>query len=128
VTAAPVTIGAYAVSAAGRLRWGAFPSLHSDDKFVRSQFHRDERQTLDDCSYEVLLPASLSELVRARRRYNNGNRELASLLRGKPGHNDVPRHAGVAQRLLKQPDRWLSVAAFLTVHLLAAVPTPRARP
>ena len=77
----PVTMGAYAVSAEGRRRWGELPQLASDDKFVRMLFAPGERCLLAGQSYHVLPPASWSELIRARRRYLRGNRELAAAAR-----------------------------------------------
>lgn len=77
VVGSPVTIGAYAVSVDGRKRWGEFPALHSDDKFVRLHFALHERHVVD-ATYEVVLPLTTGAIVSARRRYLRGNRELAS--------------------------------------------------
>lgn len=68
--------GLYAVSAAGRRRWGAFPDLHSDDKFVRLHFARSERRRVA-AAYRWPLPDDLPTLIRARSRWCAGNRELA---------------------------------------------------
>ena len=75
VRSSPVTMGAYAVSAAGRDRWGEFPALRSDDKFARLQFAAHERAVVD-ATYEVVVPRGARALVRARRGYTQGNREL----------------------------------------------------
>lgn len=77
VVHSPVTVGAYAVSVDGRKRWGEFPSLHSDDKFVRLHFALRERRIVD-ATYEVALPVTARAIVSARRRYLRGNHELAS--------------------------------------------------
>jgi glycosyltransferase involved in cell wall biosynthesis len=120
VRASPVTIGAYAVSAQGRARWGAFPPLQSDDKFVRMNFLLRERVVVGQEWYSVLPPEGLAELVRARRRYSQGNRELLEL-----GYSDdAARHAGIARAVLDRPLEWPSFAMVGAVHGLAAIRLP----
>lgn len=68
--------GFYAVNAAGRLRWGEFPAIHSDDKFVRLNFAPEERIRVR-APYRWPLPEGLSNLVRVRRRWCEGNDEFA---------------------------------------------------
>lgn len=67
--------GLYAVNAAGRARWGAFPNIHSDDKFVRLQFAPAERVKVD-APYEWPVPQGFRNLVNVRRRWCEGNAEL----------------------------------------------------
>ena len=67
--------GLYAVNAAGRRRWGAFPKLHSDDKFVRLLFSRAERRRVA-ARYSWPVPEGLLTLLRVRRRWCEGNAEL----------------------------------------------------
>lgn len=63
--------GLFAVNAAGRLRWGAFPDLISDDTFVRLQFTPSERITCP-APYHWPMIEGFAALVRVRRRQNAG--------------------------------------------------------
>ena len=69
--------GLYAVNAAGRSRWGAFPQIISDDTFVRLQFTPEERVQVAD-RYDWPMVEGLAALIRVRRRQDAGVRELAA--------------------------------------------------
>ena len=79
-TAAP-GYGLFAVNAAGRARWGDFPSLISDDTFVRLQFLPEERVQVAD-PYLWPMIEGFAPLVRVRRRQDAGGRELSALYPG----------------------------------------------
>lgn len=68
-------IGLYGMSARARARWDSFPDLHSDDRFARLQFSASERHKVDEIYYWP-VPEGLTNLIRVRRRWNEGNREL----------------------------------------------------
>jgi glycosyltransferase involved in cell wall biosynthesis len=68
-------IGLYAVNAAGRARWGRFPPMHSDDKFVRLSFLPRERVRVP-AGYLWPLPEGWRKLVLVRLRWTEGNLEL----------------------------------------------------
>ncbi|GLZ41371.1 hypothetical protein Acsp05_49950 [Actinokineospora sp. NBRC 105648] len=115
VRQSPVTMGAYAVSASGRTRWGRFARVRSDDKWVRWHFAPSERAVVS-ASYEVIVPQGARELVRARLRYQRGNDELDGL---NMAHGDgAARHRGVIGALLRSP---AAATVFLAVHAAAAV-------
>ena len=69
--------GCYAVNARGRQFWLTFPSIHSDDKFVRLQFNAKQRFQVSS-SYLWPLPQGFLNLIKVRRRWILGNRELAT--------------------------------------------------
>jgi glycosyltransferase involved in cell wall biosynthesis len=69
--------GLFAVNAAGRARWGAFPRLISDDTFVRLQFKPEERVQVPE-GYDWPMAEGFAALVRVRRRQDAGVRELAA--------------------------------------------------
>lgn len=100
-TAAP-GYGLFAVNAAGRARWGAFPDIISDDTFVRLQFTPDERVQVPD-PYDWPMIEGFNALTRVRRRQDAGVAELnriypALLAReGKPPLG-LGRLAGLALR------------------------------
>jgi dTDP-4-dehydrorhamnose reductase len=124
----PATMGAYAVSAAGRARWDRFAPVRSDDKWVRWHFAPHERTVVADAWYEVLAPQGVRELVRARRRYRRGNAELSALppvagvpvsqVGGPRYGDDGVRHRGALRSLAASP---LRSAVFVGVHAVAAV-------
>lgn len=68
-------IGLYAVNAPARSRWEAFPPIYSDDRFVRLNFAPHERRKAR-ARYRWPLPEGLGNLIRVRRRWTEGNREL----------------------------------------------------
>lgn len=67
--------GFYAVSAAGRARWGELPDLIADDMFVRGHFSPEEMRTTGE-PYRWPLPDGWQAIVRVRRRQEVGLREL----------------------------------------------------
>jgi glycosyltransferase involved in cell wall biosynthesis len=69
--------GVFAVNAAGRARWGAFPQIISDDTFVRLQFAPSERIAVP-ASYDWPLVEGLPALARVRRRQDAGVAEIAA--------------------------------------------------
>jgi glycosyltransferase involved in cell wall biosynthesis len=73
-----VGAGIFAVNAAGRARWGAFPPVISDDTFARLHFAPGERiEVPADYAWPVI--EGLSALVRVRRRQDAGIGELYRL-------------------------------------------------
>ena len=94
--------GLFAVNAAGRALWGAFPAIISDDTFVRLQFTPDQRlQTRS--TYDWPMIEGFAALTRVRRRQNAGVAEIARIYpgllarEGKPGLG-VGRMFGIALR------------------------------
>lgn len=82
--------GLYAVNGAGRVRWGAFPSIISDDTYVRCQFTPDER-VKTPATYDWPIVEGFGRLVRVRRRQDRGVAELATL------HPDLLANEGKAR-------------------------------
>lgn len=73
--------GLFAVNAAGRARWGAFPAIISDDTFVRLQFAPEERVQVPQ-PYDWPMIEGFSALTRVRRRQDAGVAELDRLYPG----------------------------------------------
>ncbi len=69
--------GYFAVNAAGRARWGAFPAIISDDTYVRLQFTAAERH-LVAAAYDWPIAEGFGALVRVRRRQDAGVAEVAA--------------------------------------------------
>jgi hypothetical protein len=70
--------GFFAVNAAARARWQAFPDIIADDGFVRWSFAPEERVEVDS-SYYWPLVEGFAALVRVRRRQDTGGAQLRRL-------------------------------------------------
>lgn len=70
-------IGLYAMNAAGRARWGKFPPIIADDRFVRLQFSPNERR-MTNATHEWPLPEGFRNLVHVCHRWREGNMEVAA--------------------------------------------------
>lgn len=110
--------GFYAVSAAGRRRWGRFPDLLSEDTFVQAQFRRDERQVLPTCYFLVRLPDGLSDLLTVRTRQFSGNRQLATRVGGEWGRAAFPLRDRI-KFLLTRPALWPDLPLYALVNTWA---------
>ncbi|NDR57060.1 glycosyltransferase [Aliiruegeria sabulilitoris] len=67
--------GLFAMNEAGRARWAAFPPIIADDLFSRLNFAPDERFRAE-APFSWVLAEGFSALVRVRRRWDEGNRQL----------------------------------------------------
>lgn len=108
--------GFYGVSEAGRQRWGLFPEIISDDKFVRLHFADHERRVTPTAAFQIRLPEGFAELVKVRGRWCRGNRDLK---RGFPhlAVHDKPRIRPAIQFLARTPRLWSRLPVFLLVWL-----------
>lgn len=68
--------GVYALSEAGRARFGRFPDVVADDTFVRNLFSRTERRIVDTDPSIVESAWTLRALLRRRIRVGVGNMQL----------------------------------------------------
>ncbi len=113
--------GLYAVNAAGRARWGAFPEVIADDTFVRLQFTPEERIGLPQ-GYRWPLVEGFGNLVAVRRRQDAGVRQIAARYPALAARDDKkrPTPARVLALALRHP---LGFATYAAVALMV-----RARP
>lgn len=81
--------GLFAVNAAGRARWGAFPEIISDDIYVRLQFRPGERMGVS-APYRWPIAEGWRNLVKVRRRQNAGVDEIAARYPALTGNDDKP--------------------------------------
>lgn len=111
--------GLFAVNAAGRARWGRFPTIISDDTFVRLQFSPAERIGVP-AGYDWPMVEGFARLVRVRRRQDQGVAELAALHPGLMANEGKarPGKGWLLRRLLADPLAFATYAAVtLTVRL-----------
>ena len=78
VRSGAVGAGLFAVNAAGRARWDAFPAIISDDTYVRLAFRPGERLETP-ARYHWPMVEGFGALVRVRRRQNAGVDEIRRL-------------------------------------------------
>lgn len=112
--------GLFAVNAAGRARWGAFPDIIADDHFVRLHFAPDERVRVA-APYSWPMVEGLGNLVRVRRRQDAGVAEIAAHYPELARNEDVDR-PGLGALLpvaLRDP---LGFGAYLAVKLAVKSP------
>jgi glycosyltransferase involved in cell wall biosynthesis len=82
--------GLYAVNAAGRARWGAFPEVIADDIFARLRFTPAERVAAP-AGFLWPMAEGFAALVRVRRRQDAGVAEIGRLFPELLANEDKPR-------------------------------------
>lgn len=115
VKSGTVGAGLFAVNAAGRARWEAFPDIISDDTFVRLNFTPSERIQVP-ARYHWPMIEGFSGLVKVRRRQNAGVTQVRHLYPDLMANDTTPGLglAGAARLALRHP---VSFAVYLAVHL-----------
>ncbi len=84
--------GVFAVNAAGRARWDAFPDIISDDTYVRLSFAPQERVGVP-AAYRWPIAEGFGRLVRVRRRQDAGVAEIAARFPDLLDNDDKPAFA-----------------------------------
>jgi len=110
--------GVYALSEAGRRRFGLFPVLMADDGYVRIQFLPQERETLSSVSSIVFPPRTIKDLIATKTRAHYGAFELANLYprlwqeRGDSNNKSL-------LRLFKYPKLWPKLTIYCVITAIA---------
>lgn len=110
--------GVYALSEAGRTRFGRFPDITADDGYVRVQFRPDERVTLSDHVSIVRAPKKLGELIKIKTRSHFGTAELKKLYPHLMVNLSHDNTRGLLH-LIMNPLRWPAVVAYMAVKVAA---------
>lgn len=110
--------GAFALSADGRARFGAFPRVISDDGYVRLHFAPGERRTVGDVEVTVVAPRTLRDLLKIKTRSRAGTMELRRLHPELFG-NETASEGASARRMLTMPWLWPKCAVYASVNLTA---------
>ena len=111
--------GLFAVNAAGRARWGAWPRIVSDDTFARLHFAPEERHLVPH-GYRWPVAEGFSGLVRVRRRQDRGVREIAERFPELMGNEGKARAGGgTLGPMLRDP---LALLAYGGVALATRLP------
>ncbi|MDZ7711563.1 MAG: glycosyltransferase [Roseovarius sp.] len=109
--------GLFAMTRAGRARWGDWPDIISDDTFARLMFTPSERHAVP-APYSWPVVEGWAALVRVRRRQDAGVAEIARLYPGLIA-NDDPRPGARARLLRAAARRPVSATLYAAVRLAA---------
>lgn len=116
IKAGMVGCGVFALSEAGRARFGEFPSITADDGFVRFHFQDHERPVVEDCPVIVTAPASLKGLLAIKTRSRFGTLELRRRFPTLGTEQQVKRNRLTLLRTIAtRPDLWLALPVYLGV-------------
>ena len=110
--------GVYALSEAGRARFGDFPNVIADDGYVRALYKESERARVAGAISVVRAPASLTWLLKIKTRSRLGGMELA---RRFPGllENETKDYSGALRGMLVNPLNWPKVFVYLYVNVVS---------
>lgn len=114
--------GLFAVNAAGRARWGAFPDVLADDTYVRLLFAGSERVAVA-ARYHWPVADTFGALVRVRRRQRAGVTEVARRFPELLANEDKPRLGGIGALRLALGDP-MGFAAYGAVGLAVRAGRP----
>ncbi|CAN5115870.1 glycosyltransferase [soil metagenome] len=117
--------GVYAVSGEGRKRWGTFPDVIADDRFVQQQFDIHERLTLAaDHAFVVEAPRDFATHIRRSTRIEAGNQQLPASLQQVEQVGARTRYGHLVRRVARSPRLWAAFPVYCVGYL---VPRLRAR-
>ncbi|MEX0304285.1 MAG: glycosyltransferase family 2 protein [Leisingera sp.] len=107
--------GIFAMTRAGRARWGDWPDIISDDTFARLSFLPDERVQVPG-GYSWPMVEGFRNLVRVRRRQNAGVAEVAARYPGllANGGGETSGRVSPLKLLLADPTGFLVYALVAT--------------
>jgi glycosyltransferase involved in cell wall biosynthesis len=103
--------GVYALSRDGRERFGVWPDVIADDRFVQQLFAPAERVTLPGHTFTVRSSSDMRSHLRRSVRIARGNRELPAGLQNAPASSATSRGRLVA-RVAVQPALWPAFAVY----------------
>lgn len=116
--------GVYAMSAAGRRRFGRWPDVIADDRFVQQLFLPGERLTLADHTFTVRSARTLGAHLHRSTRIARGNLELTRGVQHATDARAAARAGGLARRVAGRPALW---PAFGVYALTSTLPKVQAR-
>lgn len=113
--------GLFAVNAAGRARWDAFPETYSDDTYVRLLFTPEERVGVP-AAFDWPMVEGFWKLVRNRKRQNAHTRDIHARYPDLHANEDdkTLTPAAVARLFLRRP---AGFTLYALVTLLTRLPT-----
>ncbi len=115
---------AIALSRTAVARIGQLPSVIADDGYLRRLFPVEQVAVVDEVSFDVRVPRTLSALIRVRSRVHRGNVELGQLdqkTQGQPQGQPQERVTDLLRDILTRPALWPHVPVYGIVTLAARV-------
>jgi len=120
--------GLYVLSRTGRSRFGRFPNVIADDRFVQQLFSTDERVTVGEHTFTVAAPRTFHALLNRATRIAAGNRQLTHTSdAGRPpvanatGNKNPARFGALFRRVLARPRLWLAFCTYCYAYLMPRV-------
>lgn len=117
--------GVYVLSREGRARFGRFPDVIADDRFVQQLFAPHERLVAEDLRFRVRSPREFGALVRRGERIAHGNAQLARLHPEVAGMSNPTRFLPLLRRVLARPALWPALPAYVVGYTLPRVTARR---
>ena len=109
--------GIYALSEEGRRRFGFFPPVIGDDRFVQGLFAPSERATLVDHAFTVHPPRTLRALVARGSRIAAGNQQLRAAGLAGSAPTAAASFRQLVSRVLPRPELWGAFLVYCVVQL-----------
>lgn len=116
--------GIYALSPSGRERFGDFPNVIADDRFVQQLFLPHERITVREFGFTVEAPRTFSAHLHRSTRIAAGNLELPERLQRASQPGAETRFGSLLKRALRRPSLWPALPVYAVGYV---VPRVRAR-
>jgi hypothetical protein len=115
--------GVYAISATGRRRFGEFPDIIADDRFVQQMFGKTERGTTATGHFTIHAPTTMRAMIHRSVRSAAGNAQLrASGLVAEPaGPARQSGFATLTPRVLRRPSLWPAFAVYCYAYVAPRV-------
>jgi hypothetical protein len=118
--------GVYAVSEAGRARFGRFPDIIADDGFCRLQFTPEERIEVADAVSHVSAPSRFSDLVKIRTRSRLGVHQLqARYPELFAAERRAKRYGHTIGHVLRRPELYVPAVPFVAVSVISRLRAAR---
>lgn len=113
-----IGVGVYALSEAGRARFGDFPEVIADDGYVRLQFAPQERGAVEGVFSIVTAPSHLAGLIKIKTRSRLGEYQLKARF-PELYQNDNKDYAGAMTGLLFEWRSLPKVLVYILVNMVA---------
>lgn len=119
--------GVYALSELGRRRFGAFPEVIADDRFVQQQFRPAERGSVPE-SFTIFAPTTFRALLHRSTRAAAGNAQLHRMdVPALPSDGATAGMRSLIRRVGPHPTLWPAMAVFCVSYLLPRLLARRKR-
>ena len=109
--------GVYGVNSAGRERFGEFPDVVADDRFVQGRFAPGERLVPAGCTSVVRPPRTIPALLHRGARIAAGNLQLAAAGLGGEAPPSGSSLGVFLRAVLADPSLWPGFALYCWVHV-----------